>query len=286
MGLTLIKMADSTYVALKDESSLSRFEITQCQEIRSGSKSSISLKILLGWLVLLLLLVCGLCIIVRPQTDMTQTNMDLKNNQTRRTLGTRFVPLEMHEMSRSHVVSHQVKTNHSQIRQNVSLSQKSSSDDKVRVKRQFELFGIHVLHPYYTHTTSRPTTVTPWVEAYNETHNIMQNYTFRHIVKATDERENLTSLDYSKDLHFWHTEKYSRCQTYKEILDECSRNNLTSQTSVKVTSPLEIVKTEKSLIKDMTDNLTVEKCDSIRGLMYLCHSENIFPEKHIDLSGI
>ena len=87
----------------------------------------------------------------------------------------------------------------------------------------------------------------------------MQNYTFRHIAKATDERENVTSLDYSKDLHFWHTEKYSSCQTYKEILDECNRNNLTSQTPVKVTSPLEIVKTEKSLIKDMTDNLTVEK---------------------------
>ena len=117
-------MAYSTYVALKDESSLSRFEITQCQEIRSGSKSSTSLKILLEWLVLLLLLVCGLCIIVRPQTDMTQTNMELKNNHTRRTLGTRFVPLEMHDMSRSHSVSQQVKTNGSQLHQNVSLSQK------------------------------------------------------------------------------------------------------------------------------------------------------------------
>ena len=113
----------------------------------------------------------------------------------------------------------------------------------------------------------------------------MQNYTFRHIVRTTEERENATSLGFSKDLHFWHTEKYSRCQTYKEMLDECNRNNLTSQ-YVRITSPLDIVKTEKSLIKDMTDNLTVETCESIIGLMSLCHSENIFPENHIDLSGI
>ena len=115
-------MADSTYVALKDESSLSRFEITQCQEIRSGSKSSTSLKILLGWLVLLLLLVCGLCIIVRPQTDMTQADLEVRENQTRLTLGTRFVPLEMHDMSHQQSVSHQVQTSHSQLHQNDSLS--------------------------------------------------------------------------------------------------------------------------------------------------------------------
>ena len=101
-------MADSTYVALKDESSLSRFEIAQSQEIWSGSKSSTSLKILLGWLVLLLLLVCGLCIIVRPQTDMTQTKMDLRKNQTHRTLGTRFVPLDMNDMSQIFLQIHGV----------------------------------------------------------------------------------------------------------------------------------------------------------------------------------
>ena len=188
-------------------------------------------------------------------------------------------------MSHRQSVSHQVQTSHSQLHQNDSLSQESSGNDTVRVKRHnyqlLRFFGIHVIP-----STPPTTTVTPWVEAYNETHNIVQNYTFRHIVRATEERENATSLGYSKDLHFWHTEKYSRCHTYKEILDECSRNNLTSPTSVKVTSPLEIVKTEKSLIKDLTDNLTVEKCDSIRSLMSLCHSENIFPEKHIDLSGL
>ena len=99
-------MADSTYVSLKDENSLSRFEMTQCQDTRPSSKSLTSLKVLLGLLVCLILLVCGLCIIARPQTDMTQTNMELRKNQTRRTLGTRFVPLEMNEMSWSHLVSH------------------------------------------------------------------------------------------------------------------------------------------------------------------------------------
>ena len=92
-------MADSIYVALRDESSFSRLEMTQCQDTQSGSKSLTSLKILLGLLVCLILLVCGLCIIARPQTDMTQADLDLRENQTRLTLGTRFVPLEMHDMS-------------------------------------------------------------------------------------------------------------------------------------------------------------------------------------------
>ena len=118
-------MAGSTYVSLKDEDSFSRFEMTQYQDTRQSSKSLTSLKVLLGLLLCLILLLCGLCIVIRPQTSMTHTNVELKNDQTRRTLGTRFVPLEMNEMSRSHLVSHQVKTNCSQLRQNVSLSQKS-----------------------------------------------------------------------------------------------------------------------------------------------------------------
>ena len=96
--------------------------MTQYQDTRPSSKSLTSLKVLLGLLLCLILLVCGLCIVVRPQTSMTHTNIELKNNLTRRTLGTRFVPLEMNEMSRSHLVSHQVKTNRSQLCQNVSLS--------------------------------------------------------------------------------------------------------------------------------------------------------------------
>ena len=166
-------MANSTYVSLKDEVSLDLFEIAQYQETRTGMKSPRSLKILLGWLILLLMLVCGLCLMIRPHSDTTQNTLELKNNLSLRTLGTRFVPLEMREIGRSHVVSDQVKRNHSQMSLNVSMSQESSSDKKVRVKRQFELFGILVLHPYYTHTTSRPSTVTPWIETYNETHNIV-----------------------------------------------------------------------------------------------------------------
>ena len=60
---------------------------------------------------------------------------------------------------------------------------------------------------------------------------------------------------------------------------------MTSQTSAKVTSPLEIVKKEESLSMDL-DNLSVEKCDSYKSLMSLCHSDNICPEHHIDLSGL
>ena len=112
-----------------------------------------------------------------------------------------------------------------------------------------------------------PTTPTPWVEYYNETHNIIQNYTFMHLVRSTEEKENVTSLGFSNDtqkasdLFTWHTEKYSRCEQYKRILDVCHRNNMTSQTSAKVTSPLEIVKKEESLSMDL-DNLSVKKCDS------------------------
>ena len=203
-------MANSTYVSLKDEVSLDLFEIAPYQENRTGMKSPRSLKILLGWLILLLMLVCGLCLMIRPHSDMTQNTLELKNNLSLRTLGTRFVPLEMREIGRSRVVSDQIDRNHSQMSLNDSMSHQSSSDKKVRVKRQFflpshEFFGIYILT-----TTPKPTTVTPWIETYNETHNIVQNYTFRHIVNATDEREDIISLDYSKDLHSWRTEKYSR----------------------------------------------------------------------------
>ena len=114
-------MANSTYVSLKDEVSLELFEIAPYQENRPGMKSP-SHQVTK--------LVCGLCNIVRPHSDMTQNTMELKNNQTRRTLGTRFVPLEMREIGRSHVVSDQVKKNHSQMSLNVSMSQESSSDKK------------------------------------------------------------------------------------------------------------------------------------------------------------
>ena len=206
-------MAKSTYVSLKDEVSVDLFEITPYQENQTSMKSPRSLKILLGWLILLLMLVCGLCFMIRPHNDTTQNNTEEKSNLSLRTLGTRFVPLELHNIYRSHVVRDQVMRNHSHLSLNDSMSHQSSSDQKVRVKRQpFLPPGMSGIL-YLITSTSRPSTVTPWIEPYNETHNIVQNYTFRHIVKATDEREDIISLDYSKDLHTWHTEKYSRCKS-------------------------------------------------------------------------
>ena len=151
MGLASIKMADSTYVALKDEISLSQFEIAQCQEIRPGMKSPRSLKILLGWLILLLLLVCGLCIIVRPHSDMTQNTMDLKKNLTHTTQDSRLVPHNIHDMSHRQSVSHQVNVSHSQFHQNDILYNESSFNETTRNKRSLFLtlllLGMHVKVP-------------------------------------------------------------------------------------------------------------------------------------------
>ena len=60
---------------------------------------------------------------------------------------------------------------------------------------------------------------------------------------------------------------------------------MTSQTPVNSTSPLELVNKKDSLSMDL-DDLSVEKCESYKSLMSLCHSDNIFPEHHIDLSGL
>ena len=161
-------------------------------------------------------------------------------------------------MSHRQSVSDQVNASHSQFNQNDSLNNESSFNETTRNKRSLFLtlllLGMHVKVPTTT------TTLTPWIEAFNETHNIVQNYTFRHLVRSTEERENVTSLGFSNDnekasdLFTWHTEKYSRCEQYKRILDVCHRNNMTSQTSAKVTSPLEIVNKEDSLSIDL-DNL-------------------------------
>ena len=103
---------------------------------------------------------------------------------------------------------------------------------------------IHILKKATHHTTTTPT---PWVEYFNETHSIMQNYTFRHIVKSTGEWKNITSLGFSNDtqtasdLFTWQNEKHSRLEQYRKILDDCHRNNMTSQNSTKITNS-EIVK--------------------------------------------
>ena len=86
-------MANSTYVSLKDEVSVDLYEIAPYQENKASMKSPRSLKILLGWLILLLMLVCGLCLMIRPHSDTTQNTSELKNNLSLRTLGTRFIRL-------------------------------------------------------------------------------------------------------------------------------------------------------------------------------------------------
>ena len=56
--------------------------------------------------------------------------------------------------------------------------------------------NIHALNKAIHAPTTTPT---PWVEYYNETHNIIQNYTFMHLVRSTEEKENVTSLGFSND---------------------------------------------------------------------------------------
>ena len=151
LGFALLKMADSIYVALRDESSFSRLEMTQCQDTQSGSKSLTSLKILLGFLVCLMLLVCGFCIIVRPQTYMTHTNIELRRNLTHITQDSRLVPHNIHDMSHRQSVSHQVNVSHSQFHQNDILYNESSFNETTRNKRSLFLtlllLGMHVKVP-------------------------------------------------------------------------------------------------------------------------------------------
>ena len=54
---------------------------------------------------------------------------------------------------------------------------------------------------YELHMTLPTTTTTPgpWIESYNETHHISQNFTYRHILKSPEEKENVTSLGFSND---------------------------------------------------------------------------------------
>ena len=301
-------MARSTYVSFKDDVSIDLFERMPYEETQRSKKIPMSIKVMMGCSILLLMLVCVLGFMSKPQTVTTQNDTDTRRNVTLRSLGTRFVPLGLHNLVRNHAVRSQVMRNHSHMSQNASVSQQSLSaifPQKVRtkrakralkvrskrVKRQPFLVGISGLVHILTSTCPPTTTEPTWVENYNETHNIVQNYTFRHIVKATDERENITALDYSKDLHIWHTEKYQRCQTYREMLDECDRYNLTPQ-DVNMTSPLEAIEAEEALLKTLKpaegiyNSWTVETCRTVGGLMSLCHSEHIFPESHINMSQI
>merc|ERR1711873_362662 len=59
-----------------------------------------------------------------------------------------------------------------------------------------------------------------------------------------------------------------------------------------MTSPPKAIETEEALLailkpsKSMSNSWTVETCETVVGLMSLCHSENIFHERHIDMSQV
>ena len=129
-------MARSTYVSFKDDVSVDLFERMPYEERQTSKKIPRSIKVMMGCSILLLMLVCALCFMVRPQNDTTQNNTEQKRNLSLRTLGTRFVPLELHNLVRSHEVRSQVMRNHSHLSLNDSVSHQSSGDQKVRVKRQ------------------------------------------------------------------------------------------------------------------------------------------------------
>ena len=135
-------MANSTYVSLKDEISLELFEIAPYQENRPGMKSP-SHQVTK--------LVCGLCNIVRPHSDMTQNTMDLKKNLTHTTQDSRLVPYNIHDMSHCQSVSHQVNVSHSQLHQNDILYNESSFNETTKNKRSLFLtlllLGMHVKVP-------------------------------------------------------------------------------------------------------------------------------------------
>ena len=136
-----------------------------------------------------------------PQADVTRADLDWRRNQTHLTLDTRSVPHSIHNMSHHQLVSDQVNASHSQSYHNNSLSQESSVNDTLRVKRHnlqlhwgMLLFGLH--------TSPRPpttTTLTPWIQAYNETHHFKVNYTHRQMLEIPVEKVNVTTLGFSKD---------------------------------------------------------------------------------------
>ena len=128
-------MADSSYVVLRYDNSLSNCESPKCKSSQSVNRSLSPLNVSLGLLVCLIVLIGGVCVMTRPQTDMTQTGLDWRENQTHLTQDTRSVPQKIHDMSHHQSVSHQVHASHIQFHQNDSLSQESSGNDTVRVKR-------------------------------------------------------------------------------------------------------------------------------------------------------
>ena len=144
-------MADASYVVLRDNNSLSNFESPQCKNNQSVNRSLSPLNVSLGLLVCLIVLIGGVFVMTRPQTDMTQAGLDWRENQTHITQDTRLVPHNIHDMSHRQSVSHQVNVSHSQFHQNDILYNESSFNETTRNKRSLFLtlllLGMHVKVP-------------------------------------------------------------------------------------------------------------------------------------------
>ena len=79
-------MARSTYVSFKDDVSIDLFERMPYEERQTRKKIPMSIKVMMGCSILLLMLVCVLGFMSKPQTDTTQNNTDTKRNVTLRSV--------------------------------------------------------------------------------------------------------------------------------------------------------------------------------------------------------
>ena len=144
-------MADTSYVVLREDNSLSNLENPKCKNNQSANRSLFPLNVSLGLLVCLIVLIGGVFVMTRPQTDVTQAGLDWRRNQTHLTQDTRSVPPNIHDMSHRQSVSHQVTVSHRQFHQNYILYNESSFNETTRNKRSLFLtlllLGMHVKVP-------------------------------------------------------------------------------------------------------------------------------------------
>ena len=151
-------MSDTSYFILKEDNSLSSqsdLESPKCKNNQSANQSLSQLNVALGLVVCLTVLTGGVFLMTGQQMDVTKAGLDWRN-QTHLTLDTRSVPCNVHNMSHHQSARDQVNASRNQ---SVSLSQESSVNETLRVKRHnlqvLKFFGIHILSP--------KTTPTPWI---------------------------------------------------------------------------------------------------------------------------
>ena len=149
-------MSDSSYVILREDNPIwvgqSDIKSSKCKEntiwvgqndikypkngnSQSTNQSLSKVNVALGLVVCLTVLIGGVFMMTGPQADVTRADLDWRRNQTHLMLNTRSVPHIIHNMSHHPSVSNQVNTSHSQSHHNDSLSQGSSVNDTLRVRR-------------------------------------------------------------------------------------------------------------------------------------------------------